>query len=182
VFLHSATHLHDLVLSWLCTGKNLRFIFASVAWWSEILATDPEVRVRFPATRFSENQCVWNDVHSASWVQLRSYLIEKVAALMQKHEITAVEDSPRWLGETLYLEKLVLTSPTSGGRSIGIVRSQTKATELYNINSYRRFCILNLGIKRRRMIGVTCPPLYTSPKTSVLREVEVGWTPELCWT
>jgi hypothetical protein len=30
---------------------------------------------------------------------------------------------------TLYLQKLVLTSPTSGGRSVGIVRSRTQATE-----------------------------------------------------
>jgi hypothetical protein len=29
----------------------------------------------------------------------------------------------------LYLQKLALTSPTSGGRSVGIVRSQTQATE-----------------------------------------------------
>jgi hypothetical protein len=31
-------------------------------------------------TRFSEKYWVWNVVHSASWVQLRSYLEEKVAA------------------------------------------------------------------------------------------------------
>jgi hypothetical protein len=30
----------------------------------------------------------------------------------------------------LYQQKLTLTSPTSGGRSVGIVRSRTKATEL----------------------------------------------------
>jgi hypothetical protein len=30
---------------------------------------------------------------------------------------------------TLYPQKLGLTSPTSGGRSVGIVRSRTKATE-----------------------------------------------------
>jgi hypothetical protein len=30
----------------------------------------------------------------------------------------------------LYSEKLALTSPTSGGRSVGIVRSRTQATEL----------------------------------------------------
>jgi len=28
-----------------------------------------------------------------------------------------------------YIEKLALTSPTGGGRSVGIVRSRTKATE-----------------------------------------------------
>jgi hypothetical protein len=32
------------------------------------------------ATTFSENQWVWNGVHSASWVQLRSYLEENVMA------------------------------------------------------------------------------------------------------
>jgi hypothetical protein len=32
------------------------------------------------ATRFSEKYWVWNGVHSASWVQLRIYLEEKVAA------------------------------------------------------------------------------------------------------
>jgi hypothetical protein len=32
----------------------------------------------------------------------------------------------------LYPQKLALTSPTSGGRSVGTVRSRTKATELVN--------------------------------------------------
>jgi len=38
----------------------------------------------------------------------------------------------------LYPQKLALTSPTGGGRSVGIVRSRTKATEfLYDISSLR---------------------------------------------
>jgi hypothetical protein len=44
----------------------------------------------------------------------------------------------------MYLQKLALTSPTGGGRSVGIVRSRTQATEfsfslfrpLYNIYTY----------------------------------------------
>jgi hypothetical protein len=40
-----------------------------------------------------------------------------------------IEDPLRWPRDTLYLQKLSLTSPTSGGRSVGIVRSRTKATE-----------------------------------------------------
>jgi hypothetical protein len=32
-------------------------------------------------------------------------------------------------GDTLYPQKLALTSLTSGGRSVGIVRSRTQATE-----------------------------------------------------
>ena len=33
----------------------------------------------------------------------------------------------------LYPQKLALTSPTGGGRSVGIVRSRTKATEFFFI-------------------------------------------------
>jgi hypothetical protein len=38
-------------------------------------------------------------------------------------------DPLRWPRDTLYPQKLPLTSPTSGGRSVGIVLSWTKATE-----------------------------------------------------
>jgi hypothetical protein len=38
-------------------------------------------------------------------------------------------DLSRWPRGTLYQQKLVLTSPTSGGRYVGIVRSRTQATE-----------------------------------------------------
>jgi hypothetical protein len=34
-----------------------------------------------------------------------------------------------WSRNTLYSQKLALTTPTSGGRSVGIVRSRTKVTE-----------------------------------------------------
>jgi hypothetical protein len=36
----------------------------------------------------------------------------------------------RWPRDTLYPQKLALTSPTYGGRSVGIVRLRTKTTEL----------------------------------------------------
>jgi hypothetical protein len=38
-------------------------------------------------------------------------------------------DTLRWPRDTLYQQKLALILPTSGGRSIGIVLSRTKATE-----------------------------------------------------
>jgi hypothetical protein len=48
------------------------------------LATDRQVPGSIPGTTiFSEKQWVWNGVHSASWVQLRSYLIEKVGWLVK---------------------------------------------------------------------------------------------------
>ena len=36
----------------------------------------------------------------------------------------------------LYPQKLALTSATGGGRSVGIVRSRTKATEFFMYNSH----------------------------------------------
>jgi hypothetical protein len=39
------------------------------------------------------------------------------------------KDPSRWPRGTLYPHKLTITSPTSSGRSVGIVRSQTQTTE-----------------------------------------------------
>ena len=49
----------------------------------------------------------------------------------------------------LYPQKLALTSPTGGGRSVGIVRERTKATEfvLYNTVLW-----LELHIRRGRTV------------------------------
>jgi hypothetical protein len=48
-------------------------------------------------------------------------------------------DPSRWPRGTLYPQKLTLTSPTSGGRSVGIVLSRTQVTEFsqISVNSYR---------------------------------------------
>jgi hypothetical protein len=53
-------------------------------------------------------------------------LNEKVAALVKKTELTAGGDPLRWPRDTPYPQKLALTSPTRGGRSVGIVRLRTK--------------------------------------------------------
>jgi hypothetical protein len=47
----------------------------------------------------------------------------------KKTEINGRGDSLRWPRDTLY--PLALTSPTSGGRSVGIVRWGTKAPEFF---------------------------------------------------
>jgi hypothetical protein len=36
---------------------------------------------------------------------------------------------PRWKRDTFYPQRLAVTSMASGGRSVGIVRSRTQATE-----------------------------------------------------
>jgi hypothetical protein len=53
----------------------------------------------------------------------------KVAAPVYKTEINDLENPLRWPRYALYPQKLALTSPISGGRSVGIVRSRTKGTE-----------------------------------------------------
>jgi ribosomal protein L37E len=40
-------------------------------------------------------------------------------------------DPSRWPRGTLYPQKLSITSPTSGGRSVGIVRSRTQTMEVF---------------------------------------------------
>jgi hypothetical protein len=44
-------------------------------------------------------------------------------------------DPSRWPRGTLYPQTLALTSPTSGGRSVGIVRSRTQATEFFQFGN-----------------------------------------------
>jgi hypothetical protein len=52
-----------------------------------------------------------------------------VAAIVQKADNTAPRGSVAMTTRYLLSAKLALISPTSGGRSIGIIRSQAKATE-----------------------------------------------------
>jgi hypothetical protein len=56
-------------------------------------------------------------------------LKEKVAAPVYKSENTAVGIRHTDYAIPLYQQTLVLTSPRSGDRSVGIVRSRTEATE-----------------------------------------------------
>jgi hypothetical protein len=56
-------------------------------------------------------------------------LKEKVAALVYKTEITAVGIRRADYATPFYPQKFALTSPTSGGRSVGTVLSRTQTTE-----------------------------------------------------
>ena len=65
----------------------------------------------------------------------------------------------------LYPQKLALTSPTGGGRSVGIVRSRTKATE-FSLGSRENFLVDSR--KNDGVISVKAKPLqaWTGPEGS----------------
>ena len=63
-------------------------------------------------------------------VKLRSYLNKKSrGSRFRKQRLMAVGTRCANHVTPLYPQKLPLTSPTGGGRSVGMVRSRTKATE-----------------------------------------------------
>jgi hypothetical protein len=59
---------------------------------------------------------------SLSLVRIIEELLEwKSSGSGQENWINGCRDPLRWPRDTLYQKKLALTSPTSGGRSVGIV-------------------------------------------------------------
>jgi hypothetical protein len=85
---------------------------------------------------------------------------EEVAAPVYKIEITAVRIRRADHSTPHYLQKLTLTSPTSGCRLVSIVRSQTKAKELVIAKVDFTACIeINYGKLVRKFscsIGSVC--------------------------
>jgi hypothetical protein len=76
-------------------------------------------------------------------------------------------DPSRWLRGTLYPQKLALTLPTSGGRSVGVVCSRTQATEFFGASMYMlcsRFlhlvvsspCLTNYALRHVDVWGGGC--------------------------
>jgi hypothetical protein len=113
--------------------SSIRFtlLTTSVVEWSEFLATDPKVRVRFPALP----DFLRNILSGTGSTQPREY--NWGATWKKKNIDSGLEireygrrDPSRWPRGNLYQRKFAITSPTSGGRSAGIVLSRTQATEL----------------------------------------------------
>jgi hypothetical protein len=97
--------------------------------FQEFLATDSEVRVRFRALpdllRSSGSGTGSTQPREYNWGATG----RKSSASGLENRDNGSRDPQRWQRDTLYLQKLALTSPTSGGLPVGRVRSRTKATE-----------------------------------------------------
>jgi hypothetical protein len=65
-----------------------------------------------------------------SLVSTNEELLGRSSGFGQESRDYGRRDPLRWPHDTHYLQELILTSPPSGGHSVGIVRSRTKATEL----------------------------------------------------
>jgi hypothetical protein len=62
-----------------------------------------------------------------------------------KNQEYGSRDPSRWPRDTLYTQKLAITSPTSGGRSVGIVRSRTQTMEFVFFVSTTTVNMLSYG-------------------------------------
>jgi hypothetical protein len=77
--------------------------------------------------------------------------------LGRKSSLSGLDYGHRIPRHPLYAQKLALTSPTSGGRSVGIVRSWTHATEVFS--SYVIF-IIPFYLHSVSTMNLTCPSSY----------------------
>jgi hypothetical protein len=107
--LKKADRLCGLVAGFLATGPEFRVLFPALpdylSSWSGTGSTQPR-------------ECNWGATWKSSDSGLENWEYGR-------------RNPWRWLRGTLYPQKLTLTSPTSGGRSVGIVRSRTQVTEFY---------------------------------------------------
>jgi hypothetical protein len=86
---------------------------------------------------------LWNSISESciSGRHLRGHEISMLLLIFKFSqiytEINGLGDSLRWPRDTLYLLQMALTSPTSGFRSVGIVRLRTKTTEFILFSNVR---------------------------------------------
>jgi hypothetical protein len=84
-------------------------------------------------------------------------------------------DPSRWQRGTLYPQKkLALSSPTSGGRSVGIVRSRIQATEfLFFTSTPLRLHVL---VFVKSILRVILTPAFAFRETALTLETACGTT------
>jgi hypothetical protein len=119
---------------------SLAFTFCSMRWWGDLLYSlvvrVPGYRSRgfgFDSRRY---QIFWEVVGlergRLSFMSTTEELLgrKSTGSGLENREYDHI-DPLCWLRDTLYPQKLALTSPTGGGRSVGIVLSRTQAMEFF---------------------------------------------------
>jgi hypothetical protein len=100
--------------------------------WGKIFYShnDRDLVVRVPGYRSRGPGSISGATNFVSTIQ---ELLEKKSSgsVLERREYDS-RDSWRWPHGTLYPQKLALTSPTSGGCSVGIVHSWTQATDFFS--------------------------------------------------
>jgi hypothetical protein len=89
----------------------------------------------------------------------------KISDLCLEDREYSRRDSLRWTRDTLYPQKLVLTSLRSGCRSVGIIRSRTKATEFVLFVYTYDYCLgsnhVHFGRQAPTILKEVFPPSCT---------------------
>jgi hypothetical protein len=137
-----------------------------VKWW-EFLPTDPEVGVRFPELQ----DFLRSSGSGTGSTRPRGYN----CGATWKKEIREYDhgDPLRLPRNTLYAQKLAVTSPTSGGSSVGVVRSDSGhgvcfVLLIYSTLQYRR---ISLSVVRQNQFCCSNESCHDFLKWSLSR----GW-------
>jgi hypothetical protein len=140
--LHGSTSNNTLIITW-----STILIYASLGWLQKcriydkasktqhlkescVIGRQPRVRTFLRFKWWEYDLAILRD-HNRSTSPSNVEKIREVVELDTglKSREYGRRDPLRWPRGTLYPQKLALTSPTSGGRSVGILRSRTLATE-----------------------------------------------------
>jgi hypothetical protein len=127
------TTFHEILDCRYATGGNTK------SWISISYSSDP-------SNRFWEVSCVPSEFNAQ---KIFCFFYRSRKPRLRPYGIRLTDHTT-----TLNQQKLALTSPTSGGRSVGIVRPRTKATELVSDNSDN-----NIADGRNSVMGGIVAPL-----------------------
>jgi hypothetical protein len=175
--------------------KCLRTRFSMHGYRDEILLNFPQVSL----LNISGPQSKWHCCRSRLKISrvssmlvllvVESYTIWRLSGL-HWHKVCLVKlglrcrnqrygrrDPSRWPRGTLYPQKFTLTSPTSGGRSVGIVRSRTQTMEFVCLflnwkvdflNSARKLLLCSY-IAKTKLCGLSPRANYSDRATAACR-------------
>jgi hypothetical protein len=134
-------------------GNNFTFLIPLWLYWQPLCSSGQSswLQIQRPRVRFPGLPDFLRSSGSGTGsTQPREYnwraAWKKISGSGLKNRDYGRMEPSRWPRDNLYQQKLALTSPKSGGRSVGIVRSWTQATEL---------------LSTMILISTYCPLTYT---------------------